>query len=96
MITYGENDLYTDRYGATGDLVDLYRERLSGGHTSYMQELLGGHDSYIESVLDGDSNDYSAATETVHLYTDAGGDAYGGGGLTVIQVIYQGMYDPEY
>lgn len=96
MTLYGQDDPYTDRYGTTTDPLDPYRERLYGGHTSYMEQFLGGHDSYIEYVLDGDSDGYGADTETVEPYTESGAEAYSGGGLTVIQVFYQGMYEPDY
>lgn len=100
LILYGaEDDQYdTSRYdttvGANTGAYDGYTAGDSGER--YLTALYNGTDSYLDLLFGDDSaDDGYAQQEHDRPYTDTGDvDRYSG--PTVITVVYEEMYEPDY
>jgi hypothetical protein len=96
---YGRDRYETDRYG-----VDKSAGYGGEGGDPYLSRLLDGADSYIDMVLGGEAGDGRSGREEPYDGAGDGAGGYGadrdgagyGGGRTVITVVYEGMYEPEY
>jgi hypothetical protein len=93
-----------DRYGS-----DRYGVEESAGYGGeegdpYLSRLFDGADSYIDMVLGSEVGDGRSDQEEPYDGAGDGAAGYGadrdgagyGGGRTVITVVYEGMYEPEY
>jgi len=96
---YGRDRYETDRYG-----VDESAGYGGEEGDPYLSGLFDGAESYIDMVLGGEAGDGRSDQEELYDGAGDGAGGYGadrdgagyGGGRTVIAVVYEGMYEPEY
>ena len=99
VAEYGGERYGPDRYGVAESAG-------YGGEEGdpYLSGLFDGADSYIDMVLGGEAGDGRSGREEPYDGAGDGAGGYGadrdgagyGGGRTVIAVVYEGMYEPEY